>query len=244
MKKLFVVLFFSAALWGCSSSVNTANMSAQDHLNYAISLFNDEDYLEAITEFQTILMQNPGSPVADDAQFYLGESHYKKGEYITATYEYSKLIRDMPASEFVPRAQFMLAQAYYDLSPNFQLDQRYTKKAIEEFQAFIDFFPTDPKVSEAEQKINDLNGKLAEKEYNTARIYEKMEYWDAAIRYYDLVSETYHDTKYAPMAMYSKIKILNDRKDNKKLAREIASFIQRYPGDPHISEVKKIQQSL
>jgi outer membrane protein assembly factor BamD len=142
----------------------------------------------------------------------------------------------------------MLAQSYYEQSPDFVLDQKYTKQSIEEFQTFIDFFPTDPKVPEAEQKIKELNDKLAEKEFNTAQTYEKMEYYDAAVYYYNIVTDTYHDSKYAPLAMLNKIKDQMKSevtKVNKEtLLKEITTFLERYPDDPNISEVKKIQETL
>lgn len=245
MKKLLALVVLSAALWGCSGTkVNTANMSADEHLNYAMQLFNDRDYLESINEFQNILLQFPGSAVIDQAQYYLAESHFKRGEFILAAYEYSRLIKDIPASKLVPQAQFMLAESYYQLSPDFQLDQRYTKKSIEEFQAFIDFFPTDQRVPEAEKKIQDLNNKLAQKEFHTAEIYEKMENYDAAIYYYTIVTDTYHDTKFASAAQYNKIKTLVQIKENKTALKEIASFLQRFPSDGNVAAVKKLQESL
>ncbi len=64
----------------------------------------------------------------------ISSAGYQRSEYIVAAYEFSKLIRNMPASEFVPKAQYMLADSYYQLSPNFNLDQVYTKKAIVELQ--------------------------------------------------------------------------------------------------------------
>lgn len=248
MKKnlLFYILplAMSIVLWGCSSSVNTMNMSAEEYLNYAMSLYNDGDYIQAINEFQTIVMQYPGNAVTDDAQFYLAESHFQKKEYILAAYEYSRLIRDIPASEFVSKSQFKLAESYYRLSPEYQLDQKYTNKAVEEFQAFIDFFPADEKVPEAESKIRELNNKLAEKEFNTARIYEKMEYFDAAIYYYSVVTDTYHDSKYAREASLRKIRLLSDQKETGKALHEISTFLNKYPDDPDSREVKKLQSEL
>jgi outer membrane protein assembly factor BamD len=176
-KTLFLGLFFLIFwLWGCGSSIDTTDMSSEERLQYAISLYTDEDYLEAQKEFEAILLQYPGSNIADDAQYYLAMTRFQRGEYILAAYEFSKLIKNMPASEFVPQAQFNLAESYYQLSPNFNLDQKYTRKAIEEFQAFIDFFPLNEKVAEAERKINELNDKLAHKDYSIAVIYEKMDY--------------------------------------------------------------------
>ncbi|MGE5353005.1 MAG: outer membrane protein assembly factor BamD [Acidobacteriota bacterium] len=244
MKKLLALVILSVALWGCSSTVNTTNMNADEHLNYAMKLFNDGDYQESINEFQAILLQFPGSTVTDQAQYYLAESHFKRGEYILAAYEYSRLIKDIPASKLVPQAQFQLAESYYKLSPDFQLDQRYTNKSIEEFQAFVDFFPTDPRVPEAEKKIKELNDKLAEKEFHTAEIYEKMEYYDAAIYYYNIVTDTYHDSKFAPDAQFNKIRTLVQIKENKTALKEIASFLQRYPSDGNVTAIKKLQETL
>jgi outer membrane protein assembly factor BamD len=240
----FIPLFFLLVLAGCSSSVDTTNMTGENRLAYAIKLYNDEDYLEAINELQAILLQYPGSSISDDAQFYLAKTRYARNEFIMAAFEFSKLIKNMPASEFVPESQYMLADCYYQLSPNYNLDQKYTKKAIQEFQAFIDFFPTNEKVPDAEKKIDELNNKLAEKTFTIARIYEKLDYLKAALIYYEDVIETYHDTQYAPMAMYNKINVLIERNRNDEALSEIAKFIERYPENKYLDDVKKIQTKL
>jgi outer membrane protein assembly factor BamD len=245
MKYLFFIpVFLMLAIAGCSSSVDTTNMTGENRLAYAIKLYNDEDYLEAINELQAILLQYPGSSISDDAQFYLARTRYARKEFIMAAFEFAKLIKNMPASEFVPESQYMLADCYYQLSPDYNLDQKYTKKAIQEFQAFIDFFPTNERVSDAEKKIDELNNKLAEKTFSIARIYEKMEYLKAAIIYYDDVIETYHDTPYAPMAMYNKINVLIERNRNDEAISEINKFIERYPDNKYVDELKKLQTKL
>ncbi len=244
MKKFLAVILISLITYGCVSTVDTTNMTAEQHLEYAMSLFNDEDYERAINEFQAILLQFPGSQVTDDAQFYLGMSYYKSGQYLLGAYEFSKLIKDIPASEFVPESQYMLAESYYQLSPPYQLDQAYTKKAIEEFQAFIDFFPTNQKVAEAEKKIEELNTKLAEKEYMDAVIYEKMEYYRAAVKYYTNVIEKFHDTKFAPMAMYRKINVLLQLDKKEEAVKTAKQFLSKYPNHPNAKEVQKLEESL
>jgi outer membrane protein assembly factor BamD len=244
--KIRILIFFLMLLtiWSCGSSVNTADLEPEERLNYAISLFEDEDYVEAATEFETLLLQYPGSVIVDDAQYYLGLCKFERGEYIIAAYEFSKLIKSMPASDFVSKAQFMLAQSYYELSPNYNLDQKYTKKAIEEYQAFIDFFPLNEKVAEAEVKINQLNDKLAHKDYDIAVIYEKMDYYTAALKYFNGVIETYHDTKYAPRAMYRKIQLLMDREREDEALREMKKFISLYPDDDDIETIEELKNSL
>jgi outer membrane protein assembly factor BamD len=245
MKYLFFIpVLLLLVIAGCSSSVDTTNMTPPNRLSYAIKLYNDEDYLEAINELQALLLQYPGSSISDDAQFYLAKTRFARQEYIMAAFEFSKLIKNMPASEFVPEAQFMLAECYFELSPNYNLDQKYTKKAIQEFQAFIDFFPTNEKVPEAEKKINELNNKLAKKTYTIAQIYEKLDYHKAAIIYYEDVIETYHDTPYAPMAMYNKIKVLLERNENNRALAEMDKFIEKYPDDTNIDDVRNLKTKL
>ncbi len=244
MKKILFLIIVSIYFFGCSSSVNTVNMTPDERLNYAKSLYNDEDYLDALNEFQSLILQYPGNSIIDDAQYYLAMTRFKRGEYIMGAYEFSKLVKNMPASTYLADAQFMLAECYYELSPNYTLDQKYTKKAIEEFQAFIDFFPTNPKVTEAEKKISEMNDKLALKEYNSAGIYEKMDDYSASLIYYTDVIDTYHDTKYAPLAMYDKIKILLDRKRNDEALSEMSKFLDKYPNDSNADEIRKLKTSI
>ncbi|MFC2083624.1 outer membrane protein assembly factor BamD [Bacteroidota bacterium] len=244
MRKYTGYILISFLILACSGSKDTSNMTPEEHFNYAMELYNDEDYDEVVNEFQTILLQYPGSTINDDAQYYLGMTYFKREQFLLSAYEFSKLIRDIPASTFVPDAQFMLSDSYYNLSPPYQLDQAYTKKAIEEFQAFIDFFPMNPKVEEAENKIHELNERLAEKEYKSGLIYERMDLFNAAIDYYKNVVETYHDTKFAPLSLYNKIQIEIKRNKISDALKDISYFLLRYPDDPFAEELREIQENL
>lgn len=244
MKNIITLIILSIFIAACSSSIDTSNMTPEDRLAYAIKLYQEEDYEEAVKEFDAIILQYPGSSISDDAQYYLALTRFQREEYILGAYQFSKLIKSMPSSEFLADAQYMLADCYYELSPDFTLDQQYSKKAIEEFQVFIDIFPLNEKVAQAETKINELNDKLAKKEYDAARIYDKMEYYDAAIKYYDSVSEIYHDTQYAPLALYNKINLLIEKKRESEALTEAQKFISRYPQHPNFSDVEKIKNNL
>ncbi len=245
MKKvLFPALLAVIFLTGCSLDVDRSAMSPEERFKYALSLYEDESYLEAITEFEGILIQYPGSTVAADAQYFLAMSRFKRDEYLMGAYEFSKLINTMRASKYIKDAQFMLADCYYELSPNFALDQKYSEKAIEEFQAFINFFPTDPKVEEAERKIAEMNDKLAQKVFSNASTYEKMGMYGAAIEYYGFLIEKYHDSKYCGEAAFNKITLLVDRKRYKEALKETELFLARYKNDPNTGKVEAIRANL
>jgi len=247
MKKIIyftIVTFFSLKIISCSSTIDTASMSAEERYNYCFSLYQDKDYEKAVVEFEAFLIQYPASNYADKAQYLLAFSRYKRKEFLLAAFEFARLIKNYPASDFIPEAQFMLAESYYNLSPSYHLDQKYTKKAIEEYQAFLDFFPSNEKAEEAENKIKELNDKLALKEFTNAQLYEKMEYYNAAIFYYNKIEETYYDTKYASLAAYRKIKLLILKDRTEEAIKNSEIFIEKYPNDPNIEEIKKLRDKL
>ncbi len=246
MKPLKIIFIFLIGLIfsGCSGSKDLSLLTPEERFALAKEKFDKKDYLEAINEFESIMIQFSGSGIVDDAQYYLAYSYYKRDEFIKAAYEFSKLIRDFPTSEYVKDAQFMLAESYYKLSPHFSLDQRFTEKAIEEYQAFIDFFPQDPRIKEAEEKIKELNDKLAKKIFETAEQYRRMNYTKSAMIYYDLLLEKYPDSKYSSQALYTKIKLFLEKSRNTEALQEAKRYLQRFPNGEYVKEVRKIIEQM
>lgn len=241
---LALALILSFIFIYCSGSKDLSSLSPEERFNIAKQKFDKKDYLEAINDFESIIIQFSGTGIIDDAQYYLAYSYFKRGEFIKAAYEFSKLIRDFPASEYVKDAQFMLAESYFELSPHYTLDQRFTEKAIEEYQAFIDFFPNDPRVKEAEAKIKQLNDKLARKIFETAEQYRRMNYTKSALIYYDLLLEKYPDSNYSSTALFTKVKLLVEKSRNKEALEEAKRYLQRFPNGQYAKEVQKIIEQL
>jgi len=241
---LLAVIVLAMVFSACSRKVDFSKLDASEKLHEAIKLYENEDYEEALTEFQNMMLEYQGKDVIDSAQYYLGMTRFNRNEYLLAAFEFGKIVQNYPESKLVPESQYMLAQSYFKLSPPYTLDQKFSKKAIEEFQLFVDQFPTNQKVKEAEEKIKELNLKLAEKEYKAAYIYERMENYNAAIFYYNQVVELYHDTQYAPLSLYSRIKLLVMKKKTEEARKDIKRFLDKYSNDEHIAEIKEIQKSL
>ncbi|MBI3587523.1 MAG: outer membrane protein assembly factor BamD [Ignavibacteriales bacterium] len=237
----FVILSWVA---GCSASQETGPLSAEKRFELGMKKFNDEDYLDAIEDFRIVALQYQGSALADDAQFYLGESRFRREEYILAAYEYEVLTRTMPTSEYISKARFKRALCYYNLSPKSYLDQEYTKRAIDEFQSFIEYHPTDSLVSHAEAKIMELNTKLAKKEFENGTNYMTMEYYKAAIISFDHILEKYYDTPYAERAQLKKAEALYLRNKLVEAKREIEKFFTKYPSSSFKADAEKLRQDI
>jgi outer membrane protein assembly factor BamD len=225
-----LALIMLVVLAGCGGSKQVVDTtSAEVRFEKAKALFDKEDYLDAINEFQAITLQFPGATLADDAQYYLAECHFKRGEYILAAYEYQELKRSYAASPLVPDAQFKLGMCYYELSPSSKLDQQYTVKARDELQAFVEYYPSNDSAVSAARYIEELTDRLAKKKFETAQLYSIMEYYRAAVIYYDDVIENYHDTQYAPPAYIGKIKALIARNKYRDASLEVNKFISTFP---------------
>lgn len=233
-------LFAALALFGCGSADVTTVMTVEDRFAHAKQLFDDRDYLEAANEFTVITLQYQGSAVAPDAQFFLGECRYVRGEYLLAAFEYSVVKRNYPASPRVADASYKTAMCYYNLSPKSSLDQQFTKKAIDEFQSFVEYYPANPNAPDAEAKIRELTDRLARKQYDTAVLYTKMEYYRSAMVYFDDVIEKYHDTEYAPLAFIGKVELMMSRNKYREASAEAAKFLDKYPN----SVLKRRMESL
>jgi outer membrane protein assembly factor BamD len=214
---------------GCSSSPDIANPTVEQRFNRAKELVDEGDYLEAINEFTVITLQFQGSAFAADAQYYLGECRFERGEYILSAFEYSVVRTSYPASPRVPDAHYKLGLSYYMQSPKPVLDQQNTRKAIDEFQAFVEYNPGHALAPDAEAKIKELTERLAFKAYEAARQYERLDYFRAAILSYEVVIEKYHDTDYAPLAYLDKADLQVRRLRFREAEGTIREFFTKYP---------------
>lgn len=240
MKKAYIISVVFLLLY-CSGNSPTPDWTAKDFFHAAKEKYDDENYFNAVNDFTVVLLRFAGSNVADSAQYYLADSHYMMGDYLIAGVEYEKLINDMPQSPLVKKAQFRLAESYNQLSPRAALDQKYTTKAIREYQYFVEEYPNDPLKDKAEKQITVLRNKLAKKEYQNAEIYRKMSEYKAAIVYYDLVLSKYYDTDWADDAQFGKIQTYIDADDATQAALEAAKFKEQFPNSELMEDFKDLE---
>ncbi len=248
MKRIFnssaLIFFVAIIISSCSSSKEVESLSAEEQFKLAMKNFEKENYLEAIENFKIVTVQYQGSSYADDAQFYIAESRFLRGEYILAGAEYDMLVRLMPSSSFVPIARYKRALSFYNLSPKSQLDQKYTKLAIDDFQTFIEYSPKDTLVPDAEQKISELTNKLALKIFESGKLYYRMEFYKAAISYFDYVIEIYHDTEFADDAFLWKARSYHERKDDVSALRTLEQLFEKFPASTVADEANELKKEI
>ncbi|HLX13262.1 MAG TPA: outer membrane protein assembly factor BamD [Bacteroidota bacterium] len=241
-----VIAFSVLSLQSCGGGSEEAvqNLSAQERYAQGVKKFNDGDYMEAINDFKIIKLQFPGTNVGDSAEYDLAQCYFKREEFLSSSAEFETLRRNYPTSILDTIALYDVALCYYRLAPKAALDQKYSLLAIDQFQGFIEYYPTNPLAKDAAAKITELNDRLALKDLTTAELYMRLEYYRAATHYYDNVIEKYHDTQYAEPAQVGKIHSLISRKKYDDAKQDIEKFLIKYPASTYKSEVEGMQKQI
>ena len=186
--------------FGCGGqSINLEN-DLTPYFDKAMEYYNRGKFVRAKDEFDYIILVDPGSRIANEAQYYKGESLFQLKEYDEARNSLDRFIRFSDDIKRIEIARYRLCECAINLSNIYQRDQKDTQKALEHLQMFIDDFPKSQFKNQAEISIKELRQKLARKDYESGRLYLKLEEYDSALIYFRLVLSTYYDTDYADEA--------------------------------------------
>lgn len=240
---LLLIFILSMILVSCSSYNVRPNMAPKERFELAKKMFNNRDFFEAKTQFKILTLNSPGVQFIDEVQYLLAECHFNLKEYIIAADEYGRLIRLYPKSSWLDDAQFKIGLCYYKLSPKPSLDQQYTYQAIENFQRFLEDFPKSELVPKAAKMLQKCRTKLAEKEYKAGELYRKLNFYSAALVYFNSVLETYYDTKFAEAALYWKGECLYKLERKNEAHQVFIGLIEKYPYSKYkIKAQKRIKE--
>ncbi|MCG6880501.1 MAG: tol-pal system protein YbgF, partial [Deltaproteobacteria bacterium] len=81
-----------------------------------MDLYRREKYEESIAGFKTFLKEYPKSKLADNAAFWIGESHMALKQYEQAILAFQKVIKQYPRGNKVPNALLRQALAFDELN--------------------------------------------------------------------------------------------------------------------------------
>ena len=128
-------------------------------------------YTKASTLLTDLIAGAKGTDRAEEALFLLGMSAYRDKEYDAAAGYFKKYYETYPRGYYVEEAHFYAGVALYENTPEPELDQSDTYKAITEFQKFTEDYPDSRYRKEATRLIFVMQDKLIEKEYAAAKLY-------------------------------------------------------------------------
>lgn len=225
----------------------------------ALSYFNDKQYIKAQTLLDEVTSYYRGTDRSQDVLIYLSRCYMGQKDYSGAAEYYQAYIRNYPKGRYIIEARFQVGHCYYLNAPDARLDQTETKKAIEFFTQFVEFYPDSPYAQQAYQEMNELYDKLAYKEYLSAKLYYNLgtylgnNYLSAEIVAKNAMKD-YPTNKYQEelnwLILQAKYQQLVNSLDSKREERardtedEYYSFVTQYPNSKHRAAAERIRKDL
>lgn len=174
MKKYLIAACSALLLFSsCAQEFNNVYKS-NDYLykyEYAKEAFANGKYNKAITILQSIVTQQKGTKDAEDCLYMLAMSEYMIRDYATASEYFKKYYQSYPKGAYAEQAEFYVGESLYMSTPEPRLDQTPTYSAIAAYQEYLDLYPDGSLKEKAQSRLFELQDKLVEKEYLSAKLY-------------------------------------------------------------------------
>lgn len=135
----------SAEKSGISAAENEAVRSDYE---VAWRALEKKDYRLAITRFKEFLQKHPKSKLANQAQYWIGESHYALREFDQAILEFDAVRSRYPQADKVPAALLKQGFAFAELG------EKVNARLI--LQEVVEKYAQSPEAVQAKQKLRSL----------------------------------------------------------------------------------------
>ena len=274
---LFSSIFFALTLFsGCASSdgaKKTHTQFCKEKFDKAEELFKKEKYGRVIDKLEEIMSYCAGTGYLEQTSFLLAESYFNLEEWIDARGEYGSFITNFPGSPFVETAEFKKAIASFNMEFRVSRDEANTTIAMKDFERYLSNHPDTPLRDSINYYYGLLIERLAEKEFQTARLYLRMDKPQAAVIYFKEFLETYQQSKRRKEALFltsqaytdldqfetareylalAKEELKEDDKDGqkllakteKKIAKAEKNFEKRMKKDSEKKRIQKEEKTL
>ncbi len=256
LRNIFILIATLAVMASCGEYYRVQRSTDPDYkFDFARRAFEKKKYVQAATMLEDIVSTVKGSDKAEETMYLLALCHYENKDYFSSGEWFRKYYDRYPRGKYVEPARFYAGYGYYLDSPEPQLDQSGTIRAIQELQSFLDYFPRSDKVSIAQNAIFELQDKLTLKQLQNAQLYYNLgtyrgnNYESAVIVARNAIKD-YPYSKYKEdlemLILKARYQEAAQSVEEKKADRfrvvidEYYSFINNYPDGPNRREAENI----
>lgn len=187
LRALCAICFCILNLLACSSSPKDGDASrlamCRERYEKAEAGFKAEKYGKIKEGLEEILTLCAGTGYMEQAQFLLAESYFNLEEWIEARGEYASFVLNFPGSPFIETAEFRKAISSFNMEYHTARDETNTNVAMKDFERYLSNYPNSPLTDSVNYYRGLLTERLAEREYQTARLYYRMDEPQAAVIY-------------------------------------------------------------
>jgi outer membrane protein assembly factor BamD len=256
MKKLLSILVAGFLLASCGEYNKVLKTSDYElKYEYAKKYYAEKKYSRASTLLEDVVPMFKGTDKAEESLYLLAQSYYGAKDYATSGMNFTTYYTNYPKGEYAELARYYCGYGYYLDSPDPRLDQSMTVKAINELQLFLEYYPKSEKAADAQKYIFELQDKLTEKEYLSAKLYFDLGNY-LANNYESCVITAQNAIRDYPYSKYKEdlnMLILKARYEEavysveekqgdrfRDVIDEYYAFVNEYPESKYAKEAKKI----
>ena len=176
-QKIALAALMLAALAACKTQYELLLESNDADAKYeaAFDLFSEGKYAKASQLFESLSVITNGTARDDTVQYYWGLSNYRAKDYLTAETNFERFISNFPRSPFAESAEFLRLDCMFRGCYRYELDQTPTYTAITAISEYLIRHPGTEYRTVCDHMLDDLNGRLERKAFESAYLYYKME---------------------------------------------------------------------
>lgn len=174
MKVKFLVYFIGTILLASSCGEYNKVLKITDpelKYSYAKKYFSEKKYDRSATLLAELIPYFKGTDKAEESLYLMAQSYYGQRDYITASQYFTTYFNTYPKGEYAELSRFYNGYGYYLESPQPELDQSTTYRALSEMQTFLEYYPNSEKKQEVLDLIFSLQEKLARKALLNSQLY-------------------------------------------------------------------------
>lgn len=213
-KGCFEILFCLAALTlaGACSTGSINDNDPEALFKEAQSDIESDRYQLALDKLKIVRSKFPYSSYSTLAQLRIADVYFMQESFIEAAHSY-QTFRDLhPKHDQVAYAMFRVGESYeQDIPSKLARDLTSAYKALDAFGEFLQRFPNDPKSAEARNKVQEIRGRIAQKELYIAEFYEHWDEPGSAYGRYRKIEKVYPDTPVIQKAQKRREALENDK---------------------------------
>jgi outer membrane protein assembly factor BamD len=261
MKKLafhIIIPLIALSISSCGEFYKLEKSTNWDELYEAANrYYQSEDYNKAIILYDKVLPVIRGSEKSELAEFNYAYAHFRTKRYIEAAGYFKTFFDTYNRSPMAEEALFMHSYSLYLDAPDYNLDQRSSKEAVNAIQMFINRYPESDSYERAMGMINDLQKRFEEKAYMESKMYYRLteglfpgDFYRACIVNFQNFAKNYPDSKYNEELAYRLVEvgftyadnsIYSQKEERLNQALQFGSdFLGKYPESAFTGNVKNL----
>ena len=238
---------------GCSDYNKIMKSTDLDYkYERALGFLDSNKCFGALPLLEEVVSLTRGTERAIDASFYRATAHECVGDFYLARYHFKTFAKTFPNDSRAESAQFQAAICSYKLSPKASLDQSETEAAINEFQLFMDRYPSTLYRDSCQQLVDELRYKMEVKSYKSAKLYHRTQQFKSAVIAFENALKDFPDTPFRDEIQWlivdSYFQYAELSTDRRKLERyndtieAFLTFVARFPESSYMDEAQAVHE--